>query len=203
MTRKWTLLSFGLLIALGLSPSTSHGADTVAMAITGLTGTLQIQQHIPCSQTLNQTTDVTAGMITLTPAEGVDVPGGKLFALTRASLAFAPFSLSGTCHLFSRTRAYSALNVDLARAVSFVAAPAGGGVYSVTIPKDDFLIFEAAIVNNDPENGYKHPSEDVTGTIDLTNGTVQMHVVLATLVHFDLGISSEDDPGTLTADLTC
>jgi hypothetical protein len=207
MTRKWTLLSIGLLLALAFSPSTSRGADAVPMVVTGFTGSMNIHQNIPCGS-VDRTTQVADGRITITPSEGIDVSGGKLFAVTGANLSFNPFSLSGSCAGFGQTRNYSALNVSLARAVSFTAPPAGGGAYSVTIAKDDFLIYEVATVNNGPETGYKHPSQDVTGTIDLTNGTVSMTVVLATLVHFEAGcidghcVFSEDDPGTITTELT-
>ena len=65
-----------------------------------------------------------------------------------------------------------------------------------------------AVVNGGLETGYKRPSEDVTGTIDLTQGAVTMHVVLATKVHFEAGctivgcVIKEDRAGTLTADIT-
>ena len=57
MTRKLTLLAFGLLIGLGLSPATSHGADAVPMSVTGLTGSLHVHQNIPCGS-VDQTTQV-------------------------------------------------------------------------------------------------------------------------------------------------
>src|SRR6266516_3922692 len=62
-----------------------------------------------------------------------------------------------------------------------------GGIYNVVIPKDDFLLYEATVVNGDPESGLRRPTEDVTGVIDLTNGTVQMRVVIAMKIHFKKG----------------
>src|SRR5439155_5986961 len=105
------------------------------------------------------------------------------------------------------TRTYTEVGVRL-MSVTFTALAVGGGVYHVRIPKDDVRIFEAAVVNGGQETGYKRPSEDVTGTIDLTQGAVTMHVVLATKVHFEAGctivgcVIKEDRAGTLTADIT-
>jgi hypothetical protein len=98
--------------------------------------------------------------------------------------------------------------VQLGKAVAFTALDRGDGVFHVTIPKDDFLIYETAVVDGrSSEKGYTHPSQDVTGTIDLTRGTVAMHAVVARSIHFKEGCSirciiDEDDPGTLTVDLS-
>ena len=177
--------------------------------VTNLTGTLHIQQHIPCDGMIDKVTAVTGGQIQLAPPEGVDVSGGKSFALSNGTVTFAPFSASGSCHGISQTRTYQAIGVQIAKAVSFIAAAVGGNVYAVTIPKDDFLIYETAIADGEPELGYKQPSQDVTATIDLVNRTVQMRVVLTTIVHFEAicafgtcVIGPEDDAGTLTADIS-
>jgi hypothetical protein len=176
--------------------------------VTNLTGTLHIQQDIPCGS-VNKTTAVTGGQIQLSPPEGTDVPGGKVFALSRANVTFASFSASGSCVGISRTRTYDAIGVQLAKAVSFTAVAVGGNVYAVTIPKSDFLLYETAIVDGDPELGYKQPSEDVTATIDLATRIVTMHVVLTTSIHFRAGCVpvfgcaiDETDSGTLTADIS-
>jgi hypothetical protein len=67
------------------------------------------------------------------------------------------------------------------------------------IPPEDLLLYEAATANGEPEFGYKHPRDPVTGTLDLERGTVTMHVVVATRIHVDvLG----DFDGALTADLS-
>jgi hypothetical protein len=175
--------------------------------VTNLTGSLHIQQDIPCGS-IDKFTPVSGGQIVLSPPEGTDVPGGKIFALSQANVTFAPFSASGSCLGISRTRHYEAVGVQLAKAVTFTAVPFGANVYAVTIPKSDFLIYETAIVDGEPELGYKQPSQDVTGTIDLANRTVTMHVVLTTRIHFEAGcvlghcVIDETDSGTLTADIS-
>ena len=170
--------------------------------VTNLTGTLHIQQHIPCNGLIDKVTPVTGGQLQLSPAEGIDVPGGKSFTLTDGHVTFGSFSASGSCLGISATRTYQAIGVQVAKAVSFTAAAAGGNVYAVTIPKDDFLIYETAILNGETELGYRHPSQDVTGTIDFANRTVQMHVVLATSIEFSTLLFHETDSGTLTADIS-
>jgi thrombospondin type 3 repeat protein len=84
---------------------------------------------------------------------------------------------------------------------------AGTGVYTFTIPKDQFQIFEAAIFDGHGEQGFKSPSEDITGTIDLGAHTFQLHAVFATSIHFKEGCSflgcviDETDAGAMTADI--
>jgi hypothetical protein len=192
--RLLTMTIIGVLAA----PS---GVRAQSSLVTNLTGTLHIQQHIPCNGLIDKVTAVTGGQIQLSPAEGVDVPGGKSFTLTDGHVTFASFSVSGSCLGISQTRTYQAVGVQVAKAVSFTAAALGGNVYAVTIPKDSFLIYETALLNGETELGYKQPSEDVTGTIDLANRTVQMHVVLTTSIEFSIGPVHETDSGTLTTDI--
>jgi hypothetical protein len=209
MTRKsMRLVTFGLS---GLALTATLAAQTPdlrPMAVTGMTGTLRVVQDVPCDDDVDTTTPVTAGRLELTPTDGFAVVGGKLFTLTRANLTFAGFSVTRSCLGFDRTRTYGDIGVQLAKAVSFTAASTGTpGVYAVTIPKSGFEITYATIVNGDLETGTKNPSQDVTGTIDLALGTVSMHVVLATKVHFEAGctifgcIINETDDGSLTANL--
>ena len=207
MNAKRMLLSIGGLASLALAASHVSGAVLQPMVVTNLTGNLHVAQGIPCG-TAESDSAITGGRIEITPANGIDVPGGKQFMLTRANLSFAPFNVSGSCFGFGDTRHYTNIDVRLGNAVSFTATDLGGGVFAVTIPKADFLIYEAAIVDGDPENAYKHPSQDVTGTIDFTNRAVQMTVVLSTEVQFREGcafghcIIDETDSGTLTTTLT-
>jgi hypothetical protein len=201
------LLSIGGLAGIALAAAHVAGAGLQPMVVTNLTGNLHVAQGIPCG-TAESDSAITGGRFEIAPANGIDVPGGKQFVLTRANVSFAPFNVSGSCYGFGDTRHYTNVDVSLASAVSFTTAALGGGAFAVTIPKEDFLIYEAAIVDGDPENAYKHPSQDVTGTIDFTNRTVQMTVVLATQVKFREGcvaghcVIDETDGGTLTTSLT-
>jgi hypothetical protein len=178
------------------------GAGLQPMVVTNPPAT-SMAQGIPVHA---ERSAITGGRIEITPANGA--MGGKQFTLTRANLSFAPFNVSGSCAGFGDTRHYTNVDVRLGNAVSFTATDLGGGAFAVTIPKADFLIYEAAIVDGDPENSYKHPSQDVTGTIDFTNRTVEMTIVLATKVKFREGcvlgecVIDETDSGTLTTTLT-
>jgi hypothetical protein len=196
-----------ILGTLMLTAASAPAADSPAV-VTSLTGTLKISQNIPCSGVVNVTTTVSGGRIELSPAEGIDVTGGKQFSLSRATLTFTPFSASGNCGVFSGSQNYTEVAVQLMKGAPFLATPAGGGVYNVTIPKTAIEFYEASIVNSGPETGYFQPDQDVTGTIDLVNGTVSLHVVIATSVRFREGcvnnscIIDETDSGTLTADVS-
>ena len=190
MKTRWMLLVIGSASGIALAATLLHGADFRPMVVKTITGNLHIVQKIPCD-TLTKDTPVTQGRIVITPAEGFDVPGGKSFVLTGFTISFAPFTLTGSCG----SRTYNLLSVQLGKAVAFMAKDRGDGVFAVTIPKDDFLIYETAVVDGrSSEKGYARPSEDVTGTIDLARGTVAMHAVVARSV--------QNDPGTLTVDLS-
>jgi len=183
MKTKWMRLVTGSASGIALAATLVHSADLQPMVVQNITGILHIVQKLPCDTVLTRDTPITRGRIVITPAEGFDVAGGKSFTLTGFTISFAPFTISAS---------------DARR----------DGVFNVTIPKDDFLIFEAAIVDGrSSERGFQHPSEDVTGTIDLTRGTVAVHVVVARSIHFKEGCSigcviDEVDPGTLTVDLS-
>ncbi len=210
MKTKWMLLLAGGLSGLVLTAVMARSADLQPMVVKSLTGDLHIDQDVPCGDNVVVTTPVTQGRLELNPAEGFDDPavtGGKRFTLTRASMSFGGFSAHRDCAGIGDTRNYSAVSVELGRAVSFTAVPAGTG-YSFSIPRPDFLITEAAIVNDVPESNYMKPSSDVIGTIDFTTNTFTMKVVVETRVHFqggclgDLCIINEDDDGVLTANIS-
>ena len=207
MTTKWVLALIGGTAGVVLATGFVQTADLQPMVVTNLGGTLRIQQGVPCED-VDQTTALNGGRLELTPAEGVDVGADKRFVLTKADVSFAPFSISRSCLGFSRTRNYTEVGVQLGQAVSFLALGAGGGLYNLTIPKEDVRLVTAAVVNGDLETVIKLPSEDVTGTINLTTGVFSMHVVLATRVHFEAGctplgcVINETYNGKLTADIT-
>ena len=209
MTRNWMRALLGGVSGVVLAAALAQSADLQPMVVTNLAGNLRIEQDVPCSDDVDQTTPVTAGRFELTPAEGVNVTGGKEFVLTKANVSFAPFSIHRSCLGFDRTRNYTEVGVQLAQAVSVRATAVGGSAYNLRISRDDFRLFTATVVNGDIETGQKHPSEDVTGTINLTTGAVSLRVVLATRVHFKAGcvphigcVINETDDGTLTANIT-
>ena len=186
MKTRWMLVVG--LTALALAAPPAHSADLQPMIFNVIRGEMGIQQDIPCGNVATQTTPAAQGRLEIAPADGINVPGGKRFTLTRVSVAFAPFSISGSCAGQSETRAYTEVGVQLGRAVVFTAtATSTPGVFDLIIPRDTVLLDEAAIVNGDPEAGYKQPAQDVVGTLDLTNGIVQVQVVLATRIHFLAG----------------
>lgn len=210
MKTKWIYLLFGGLSAAAPALVAAEVPTHLPMLVKNLSGSLHVQQGLPlwCDD-LIKTTPVTTGRIEISPAGGLDVPGGKMFTVTRGNVSFAPFEISGSCAGVSETRTYQEVGVEVARASSFVATPSGPGVFAVTIPKDDFLIYEASIANGVLEQGYKRPKQDVTGTINLQNRTVHMQVVVGTKVHFEACLSdylpclfNEDKEGTLTATLS-
>jgi hypothetical protein len=209
MTTRLMLLSVGILGGLAVTATPVHSADLRPAVITGLTGTLHVVQPVPCDNVIDKTTPVNGGRFLLTPAEGLDAPGGgKRFTLTRADLSFAPFSASGSCLGIDETRSYDAIHVQLARAATFLAEPTSTpGLFTVNIPWQNFLLRYGTFVNGDVETATKHPMENVTGTLNLNTGAVQMHVVLGTRVTFKAlcfggCLINETHDGTLTADLT-
>ena len=208
MTKKWMLALFGGLSGIALTTSLVRGADLKPLVVASPAGTLRIQQGVPCAADVDLTTPVTGGRIEITPGDGTDVAGGKRFTLTRLNLSFAPFSVTRDCLGIGETRNYTEESAELAQTVSFNATPSGPGVYTFTIPKTEFQIYQAAIVNGSFDTGHKQPSEDVTGTLNFTLGTVRMHAVIATRVHFEAGctdigcIINEDRDGSLTVDIS-
>ena len=162
---------------------------------------MYIHQGVPCGADVDLTTPIREGRIEITPVEGIDVPGGKRYALTRLNLSFEPFSVHRDCFGIGETRNYTEESVELARTVVFTATPADPGAFNFIIPKEDFEFYQTAIVNGAVESGYDRPSEDVTGTINYTLGTLKMKAMVATNVHFRAGIIDEHRAGSLTVDL--
>ena len=206
MNTNCLFLLIGGLIASAPQAALAHTPDRRPMIVTNLTGSLRMEQEIPCGDNVDQTTPVVGGRLELTPAEGVDVTGGKLFALIRADVFFAGFSISRSCLGVSETRTYTQVAVQLGRVVSFTAAPAGPDVFAVTIPKAGFLFYQSAVVNGALEARYQSPRQDVTGTIDFANSAVALQVIVATRIRFQAGcvpvlgcVIDETRDGTLTA----
>jgi hypothetical protein len=209
MTTKSTVLSFGAAASVAIASAIAYSADLRPSVVTNITGTLRIQQGIPCDDDVDQTTPATGGRMELSPSEGIAVGGGgRAFTLTRMNVSFAPFSVHRSCGPYSETRSYGDSYVQITHAVSFTAAPtATPNVFAVTIPKDSFDMYYTTTMNGTPEIGYKRPKEDVTGTINLGNGAVTMRVALGTSIHFTAGctflgcVIDTTKDGTLSADL--
>jgi hypothetical protein len=202
-----TLLLTAAAGTMTLAGSRVDASDLTPAVANNLTGTLRIQQSIPCDDDVDQTTPVIGGRIELSPAEGIDAGGGKTFALGRVDVSFGAFSIHRSCLTASETRNYTELGVQLSRSVLFTAQPSAPGAFTMTIPKSDVTFYSAAIVNGQLQTVFERPFEDVTGSIDLNTGAVRMHVVVKNRVHFEgicvLGVCAidTDRDGFLTAEI--
>ena len=205
MKTNWTFLM--LVVAAGMAPAAVQAAGR-PLVVNNLTGTLRIEQGIPCDDDVDQTTPVTGGRLEISPPEGLSIPGGKRYALLTADISFAGFSIHRSCLGFDETRNYSVVRVQLARALSFDALPSTPSLYVATIPKEHFLIRDVTVVNGDLASAVKRPKEDVTGILDLAQGTLKMKVVVGNRVRFRAGcvgslcLIDEEHDGTSTADLS-
>jgi hypothetical protein len=197
-----TLFLIGLAALLPV-PTRAQLVDIRPMVVE-LTGSLHIFQDLPwpCDN-VNDDTPVIAGRLEVAPGEvEVEVGTQRLFILTRATVDFAPFEVHRSCVGYDVTRNYSVVSVQLGSALSVLATPSSPGVYPITIPKEEVILHETSVVNGEPEIGDKHPSEDVTGTIDFATQTVSLQVVVPTKVHISPDILYGDYHGTLTTSLS-
>jgi hypothetical protein len=213
MKTKLTLLVAGLLSAFVLSASLANADGQQPLVLTDLGGTVRIQQGVPCGDPVDVTTTIGAGRMDITPAIPREAVGSVLFDLARLDVFLTPFTLSRDCKGIKATAEFSEIGLRLAGSVRFFGAEVGAqgsGQFSFRIPKESFLIY-ASILDNaavpQPETQYQRPSEDVTGLIDLRRQTVQLHVVLATALHFRAGCVrdkcriDEIDLGTQTSEI--
>src|SRR5262245_8017157 len=131
MTNRWMIGLVGGISGVVLAVSLSgSAADPTPLVVTSPTGTLHVQQGVPCADDVDLTTPITGGRIEITPGDGIDVGGGnKQFGLARLNLSFESFSVHRECLLVGETRSYTEIGAELARAVNFTATPAGPGVY--------------------------------------------------------------------------
>jgi hypothetical protein len=197
-----------LLVVTGLSVlvAPARGADTQRWIATPLTGNLHIFQEIPVCSNVEFDTPVTGGRIEIAPADGFALGPTKVFTFTRMSVFFQGFHLHVSCLGTEDDETFSEVGASLARAVTFTATAGSPGLYHFTIPKELFLVQQSAVVqrNSDPvgpESGLKRPAEDVTGYIDLNVAKVHLRVRMATSLHFEFGLISEDRPGSQTAEI--
>ena len=199
-----------LLIAAGLgvivTPMSARSLDQQRWIATPLTGNLHIFQEIPVCSNLSFDRSVTGGRIEITPADGFAMGATKVFTFARMTVFFSGFSTHVSCLGTDDDETYSEVAASLARAVTFTATVGSPGVYNFTIPKESFLVHQAAILkrNSDPagpDGSIKHPGEDVTGYIDMNLATVHVHVKMTSALHFTFASIDESRPGSQTADL--
>jgi len=199
MKMNWTLLLIAALAGAASGVAPAEAADQ-PLVVTGLSGSLHIDQPLPLGcDDVDRTVPVIGGRLDILPgSSAIQVGSFRIFLLTRGTIAFAPFRIHRDCDGHEKTLDYTELEVEVSRALTMFGTAAGPNRFTVAIPKDAVLLYETAIVNGEPEKVYKHPKEDVTGTIDLQQGTVTMIVKVASKVHVDvLG----DYDGTLTASI--
>ena len=177
--------------------------------ITNLSGTVHIQQDVPCGDPVNLDLRVQNGLMEIAARVS---PDHVLFDLMRLNFLLTPFSVRRDCMGISATADFREIGLQLATAQRFIGeetGPVGSGLYRFIIPKEQFLYYEAVIDNGafrQPETAYLHPSDDVTGVIDLRRGTVQIHVVQTSTLEFRAGclrggcLINERHVGTQTSD---
>ena len=183
----------GILSAMVLSAPVAL-AYIPSLVFTDLGGSLQIVQDVPCGNVVNVSTPIAGGRMEVIPLAGMRTGGVDAgFQLTHMELSFAPFAVQHQCKGIRATAEFRAIGAQLVKAVSFTGEALGAPedqIYRFTIPKEEFLIFESVVDNApvpQPQTAYKKPSEDVTGLIDLRQGTTQMQVVLTSELRFRAG----------------
>jgi hypothetical protein len=208
MKTKVTFLLAGVVSVMALSAPPVNAAG-VPLTITDLSGTVRIQQGLPCGQSVEIPATIQEGRMDLTYQLGRD---SALFDLTRLDMFLTPFQVEFTCMGLGGIADITEFSVRLVGGMIFPGEPIGDQQYRFRIPKEKFLIFESVHDNNpvpQPETAYMRPSEDVTGMIDLNprHTSVQLHVVLTTRVQFRAGcegnscLINEKHDGTTTSDV--
>jgi hypothetical protein len=163
-----------LLIAAGAAAAPA--ARAANMVVRNPTGDMRIKISIPLADDVNQSTLLTSGRIEIAPGEGMPLAGGsRHFVLTAATLRFADFTVDRA--IFS-AKHFRQVAVQLRQAVAFTAAPSSPGVYPFSIPREQVTLYGTTVMNGDIQAGTDHPSEPVTGQINLTNGTFRVRVVV-------------------------
>jgi hypothetical protein len=182
MNNTHTLLKAVAASAIMLSATLANAATPRPLTITDVSGAARIQQGLPCGQTLDVTTSIVRGYMGMTWLQMTR--GEVLVDLTRLNMFLSPFHVEASCNGVGGFAEFREIGVQLASAVRFKAQLIGGSDSALVrfrIPKEQFLIYQSVLDNapvRQPEAGYRRPSEDVTGVIDLRRQTVQLHVVL-------------------------
>lgn len=208
MKTKVTLLVTGIVSAIVLSAPPVNAAG-LPLHITDLSGTVRIQQDLPCGLAVEIPATIQEGRMDLTYQL---VRESALFDLTRLDMFLTPFQVEFACMGLGGTADITEFSVRLVGGMIFPGVPIGDHQYRFRIPKEKFLTYESVLDNNavpQPETTYMRPSEDVTGLIDLDprHTSVQLHVVLTTRVQFRAGcegnrcLINEKRDGTTTSDV--
>src|SRR6185436_13238288 len=136
MKTRWTLLPMAGLLALAPLARPVRAADRTSLVVGDVSGNMHIFQSTPtgCSDA-QVDVPVIGGRFDLTPAEGFDVGKGlKRWIMTRGVVSIRPFTIDFSCLGHREHHQYSALSVQVASAVSFLASPSSPGVYRFAIP---------------------------------------------------------------------
>jgi hypothetical protein len=195
MKTKRMLLMVGAMAMIVLSAPRASAVVFPPLVVTDPGGTVRIQQGLPCGDDLDITRRITSGRIEVTP---LVIPGGDrapqvMFNLMRLELFLEPFSVQRKCRGIEATAAFYEIGLRLAIGLVFPAeevGPPGSGKFRFLIRKEEFLIYETVFDNApfpQPERMYQRPSQDVTGMIDLGEGTFDIDIALAGQMRFRAG----------------
>lgn len=215
MKTKRTLLMLGAVATIAVSMPRVHAIVFPPLLVTDPTGTVRIQQGLPCGDDLDITRRIIGGLISVTPSF---IPGGDRapqvwFNLTKLELFLEPFSVQRKCKGVEANAEFYQIALRLAAGLVVQGeevGPPGSAKYRFFIPKDDFLLHESIFDNApvpQPERIYQKPSEDVVGLIDLTEHTIQISVALTSRMHFRAGCAGkrcaidEEETGSQSADI--
>ena len=178
--------------AIALSAPRANAIGFRPFIVVDPTGSVRIQQALPCGDDLDITQSIIGGRIEVA-FTSTRIP--PTFNLTKMDLLLAPFSVRRQCRGIDATAEFYEIGIRLASAVSFVGEPTGGpesNQFLFRIPKEKFLIYQTVLDNApvpQPERNYVRPSAEVTGVIDLDprNRTVQINLALESLMRFRAG----------------
>jgi hypothetical protein len=196
--------------AIALSAPPAHAVGFRPLIVTDPTGSVRLQQGLPCGDDLDITRPIVGGRIEIAFTSARIPP---TFNLQKMDLFLAPFSVRRQCKGGEALAEYYEIGVKLVGGASFDGVPTGGpesSQYLFRIPKEKFLLYESILDNapvRQPEDTYQKPSEDVTGRIDLRTGDVEIHVALASRLRFRAGcvgkrcLIDEERTGAFTADV--
>jgi hypothetical protein len=180
MKLQTTLLIAGLMTCGATTPLAAGNL------IVDTGGQMRIQLNLPLASDVDQTTPVTAGRVELAPIQFIPGLAGR-FWLTGLNLRFASFSIN---RLVYGDHTFTSVGATLNEVTSFWAVESQPGVFTFAIPPDELTLYGAAIDDSEVKAGTQHPSEDVTGTIDLNAYTFEARAVFAehdTILGHDVG----------------